>query len=739
MSARLMTTFLALLTAAPALSPGAVATTGYAAGDEGPNPKTVKITKAKDGHLLTVKIAGLGKGTRIYSARLRAARGTVKDPAVLMTDIEIFAGKAATGKSLSLVGPAYDAFDATDAVRKALAAGGELNLFVKTFPAWRQEATRLEVTYDGDPPAVPSAVSGLEALHRAGQTFLTWKEVSPLVTAEKATWGEYRKALAGAKEPITYRIYAHAKPIDAKSVLQAELLGEVGPLSCWNVNGRNMEYLIGQAMIKSDEMGELARGTGHYMYTWGPNHSRMDRYPLQRLVVDEKGGPLPPGTGLYVASPAKAGKRYYAVVSCKAGVENLAAFGKGNSLSRPVAETVGTGVPVHQGQGLWGPFFDYSGRRQVYVQWAGKPLVPRDNMYFNWSVLVPPGLEKGRKAPLELYFHTGNFSYAKPRMKLMRGSIQIAPHDWPFSGWYGFNEAVGTLRNYGSARVGSHTQRRIIAFLEWAKKTFPIDAERIVLPGSDGAALLALNYPEIFSYVLINKFSNLALDAKPGGPLDLAWGPKCPQVKDDSGRSNWEWAMLDQIVLASRKRDLPLIYCRGYSWGPFVRRFARGKGRFYTAMRKANQPVVADWTWASGQLIRPDRHTGLWRGLDITATTPMPAFANCSTDHNSEGNGQTNLAMGWQPIKETPDAVEAVVSNRGGATFDLAIRRLSKFKVKPAQRLRWEAISAKDPRGRAAPPPQEGVAVVDADGVFVIRGLKVAGRLALTVKVTRAK
>ena len=72
-------------------------------------------------------------------------------------------------------------------------------------------------------------------------------------------------------------------------------------------------------------------------------------------------------------------------------------------------------------------------------------------------------------------------------------------------------------------------------------------------------------------------------------------------------------------------------------------------------------------------------------------------------------------------------------------SFDLSFRRLGKFKIRPAQKLRWEAITAKDPRGGAAPPPQSGVVAVDKDGVLVIRGLKAAPRLALTVKVTAAK
>jgi len=742
MSARIIVTWVLVLSAASAVAAGAVSTS-YSASDEGPNPKAVQIAPADGGRLLTVKLAGLDKGAKIVRAHLRVWRGPIKDADDLLATITIYpSAKAGPADSaLALVGPGFDAFDATAAVARALAADGTLRLFVKTFPAFQADRTRLEVLYEArgaKPPKAPPAVKGLKAFHRAGQTFITWKEVAPPIASQRATWGEIRTKLAEARVACTYRIYAHNKPINAKTFAQAKFVAEVGPLSCWNVHGRNMEYLIGQAMIKSDRIGELAEGHNHAMYTWGPNHPRMDRYPLDRLVIDPKAGPLPPGTGLYVHHPWRAQKRYYAVVSCRAGVENTADFSAANALAKPLAEVTGPGEPVHQGPGLWGPFFDYPGRRQVYVQWCAPPLAPRHNMYFNWSVLVPPGLAKGEKAPGELYFHTGNFSYAKPRIKMILKSVQIAPHDWPPSGWYGYNDAFRTLASYETGWVRDHTQRRILAFLDWALKTFAIDPNRILLTGSDGAALLALNHPERFAYALINDFSNDALRAPKGGALQMAWGPKCARVEDQARRADWGWGMLDQIVLARRGRDLPLIYCKGYSWGPFVRRFARGKGRFYTAMRKANQPVIADWTWAGGQLIRPDRYTGRWRGLDLTRTTPVPAFANCTTDKDSEGDGNTNLRLGWQPIKETANGAEIVLSNRRGCTVDLAFRRLQRFKPKAGEQLPWEAISSKPRRGET-PAPQHGAAIVDRHGVFVLKGLKIARGSNLAVKVTRAK
>ncbi len=193
---------------------------------------------------------------------------------------------------------------------------------VKACPLWQAEGTCLEVAYEGEAEHVPAPAMGARAFHRAGQTFITWQEVDPLITAEETTWGEIKAKLAAAKDACRYRIYGHGKPITARSLHEAELLAEVGPLSAYNVNARNKEYLIGQAMLEPDEMGELARDYNGYMHTWTMDSPRMDRYPVPRFVIDEKAGPLAPGTGLYVHHPASQGRRHYAVVSVRDGVEN---------------------------------------------------------------------------------------------------------------------------------------------------------------------------------------------------------------------------------------------------------------------------------------------------------------------------------------------------------------------------------------------------------------------------------
>jgi len=633
------------------------------------------------------------------------------------------------GKPLALREPALDRFDATDPVRQWASGKPNGGFFVKTCPLWNAEATCLEVAYEDTPADVPPRVPRVEAFHRAGQTFITWGEADPLIASEETTWGEIKAKLAGARDTCHYRIYSSAKPISARTLPDATLIAEVGPLSAYNVNARNKEYLVGQAMAQPDEMGELARDYNGYMHTWTMDSPRMDRYPVKRFVVDEKAGPLPVGTGLYVHHPASPGQRHYAVVTVRGGVENTREI----ACAGPLEETVGLGEPVRQGQGLWGPFFDYPGTRWVYVQWCAPPLSPRPNMAFSWSVLAPPDVEG--KVPAELYFHPEGYSYAQPGQKMLVGSIQLAPHDHPPSGWYGFNDAYGTLKSFKAGVVRNHTQQRIIAFLEWAKRALPIDPARILAVGADGAAALALSYPDQFAYVLVTGFDRQGmLEPKAVGKFAAAWGPKSPDIKDREGRSEWRWACLDELVAASPGRDLPLFVCRGASWGA-EKGWGKGRGRFYRAMHAAGQPLVAHWAWG-GQLQKPDRLTGLWRGLDIRSDAFIPAFANCSLDQEGEGSGNTNMSFTWKDVADTPGGLAITVLGTA-CTFDLTPRRLQGFKIKPGENLSWEAAPLPG-RSREEPKPQGGEVAADAHGVATIKGLAIPGDCpGITVRITR--
>jgi hypothetical protein len=117
----------------------------------------------------------------------------------------------------------------------------------------------------------------LAALHRSGQTFLTWTENT------------------GASDE-SYHVYRHTAPIDAGNIDQATRLTEKwGPLS----EGSSIFYT------------EIHRGLGG------------DPYPgLHNYVIADLGEPLTDTVGLFVWTTKETGNFYYAVTTVDGGVEN---------------------------------------------------------------------------------------------------------------------------------------------------------------------------------------------------------------------------------------------------------------------------------------------------------------------------------------------------------------------------------------------------------------------------------
>jgi hypothetical protein len=533
------------------------------------------------------------------------------------------------------------------------------------------------------------------------------------------------------------------------------LLAEVRPLSSYNVNSWSLERLINQIVFANEDKGEL--GVYGPFSGWNMATPQGGRLIIDRFAIEDGKG-LPPGTGLYVHSAAAEEKAYYAVTAVTDGVENLRQFSDANSTPQPVSEKAGKWEPVLQpSSAQFG--FDFRGKRQFYVTWVAPPLCPRPSGYFNWSVLIP---QEGQKPhPVELYFHGPGYSYARPPVKFLEGSIQISPHDYPFSGWYGYKDAAGTLKSCADGVVGNHTQKRIAAFMEWAKGRFPIDPARVIAVGGDGAAMQALFQPDSFAYVLVTGFEGNLLNPKSSLAYAAAWGPKSPQVKDDRGRTEWSWGELDWLLCGKRmpavvkkdqpppqpdasapgfRMELPLFVCRGYSWGRDPA-YGHGQGRFYYALQGTAHALHGHWAWG-GRLTAPQKFTGLWQGLDLRNDTPIPAITNSSADKEGEGEGHTNVIYSWKDVHDEADGFNVTVAG-AVSTFDLTPRRLANFNVRPGEGLLWEATPIAGPPG--GPPatqtsPQKGQVVADANGLITIKGLEVnRGIGGLAVRIRRAK
>jgi len=718
--------------------------------------------------VVRLDLSALPRGAKVHRADLHLFRGASGEAGDILAAVEVYplaesfregVEPRPTGKPLALRAPGFDRLDATDVLRafsSREAAPARADFFIKSAPPLRLASTCLEIVYEGKPRSLPPQVKGVKAQHRAGQTFITWDDPADrfgLFANKPATWGQLRDALRNAdSRPVRYRIYRHSRPIDAASIQDAVLLGEVGPLSGFNTNSWSLERLINQTVFGHEDRGELA------MY--GPfNGWNMDSPQAGKLIIPrfaiEDGKALPPGTGLYVHSAATPGDAYYAVTAVAEGVENLSELTAANSLARPIAEAPAAWEPVEQPAGE-GFGFDFRGRRHFYVAWVAPPLAPRP-MYFNWSVLVPQDCDA--PCPVELYFHAPGYSYARPPVKFLERSIQICPHDFPFSGWYGYNDVAGTLRSPAEGVVRPYTLRRIEAFLTWAGGKFPIDRSRIVAVGGDGAAMMALHRPELFAYVLITGFEAQQLDPKAAGRYAQAWGPPSPRVKSENGLTEWAWGEPDQLLCGQRlpavvkkgdpspvadpsapgfRVELPLFVCRSYSWGRDPA-YGHGRGRLYYALQATSHALHAHWAWG-GRLTPPDKFSGLWQGLDIQNTTPILAIANSSGDREGEGAGHANSGYSWQDVREDANALEASILGPP-STFDLTPRRLSGLKVQPGQKFSWEAVCVEVPHWshQKPPAPKSGTVAADANGLITLKGMEAAGGYKLVVRIRRAE
>ena len=119
--------------------------------------------------------------------------------------------------------------------------------------------------FAGAASAAEPQVTGLNVLHRSGQTFITWKEVDPPrldKDYDDAAIRQLARQLDDGK--LHYRIYRSSNRIDSVEGLAP--IAEAKPLSCWNI----------------DYYGESAQ----------------EGKPALRYVIEDGAEPLPPGTGL---------------------------------------------------------------------------------------------------------------------------------------------------------------------------------------------------------------------------------------------------------------------------------------------------------------------------------------------------------------------------------------------------------------------------------------------------------
>ena len=100
-------------------------------------------------------------------------------------------------KPVELAAPLYRWFEATDLVKAWAKAGGG-SIAIRSAPKFVRDASFLEVTYEGKLAEPPQQVAGVSAFYRAGQVFLTWKEIEDVTEGQaQPHWAQLMPKIKG--------------------------------------------------------------------------------------------------------------------------------------------------------------------------------------------------------------------------------------------------------------------------------------------------------------------------------------------------------------------------------------------------------------------------------------------------------------------------------------------------------------------------------------------------------------
>jgi len=691
------------------------------------HPNALKVVSGKVPRLV-FDLSALPKGAKVHHASLFVSAPQPREPIRIFAVEKLQAdGTPAGGEPLKLEGPRYRSFDATAAVQRWSARPADnLGLALAAF-AGAANKSHLEVCYEGKSGKVPPQVEGLEVLHRAGQTFLLWKEL-PVYRppAKKTVWIErvagYRsevangpgKGVKGFARPasirlktlrdlqglalrdkpighwaramppfkrlrevptVRYRVYRHDRKITAGNLHQARRIGQVDALSA---------YQAGFIHIKSH---------GEY---YGPHEDGESLLPTWSIGP---GKPVLPGQAYYVHTPKAAGKAYYAVTAVQDGTENAVAVSDANR-SAAVAETPAEAEPVLQFVTENRTRYRQSNAVEYwYAYWLAPPCAnvadnrPRRIVMAMAPEFKPPG-------PLNLGTRSGMGPGWKVD-KIDTAYLRIE-QDVAYGGDLCYHQGRGTLRSFREHKVEYFSDRYVTRIVRWALGKWPIDRSRITsLVGTH----YGIRHPELFPILWLAPYS---VD------YDQKWNPTCGSLtgrlgpaelsKTVDGHPAWDAFNVAWYLRRNPGKDIPFwVHDVGGKEGGHAVEFGwQDDGKGLAALRDARQPFVAHWGGGRfGRQLRKGLATMRW-------TKSVPAFSNCSLDANP-GNGDPADGDPWGQINgflfwET----ETVVDEKGrwemtvfltpdcfedACTVDLTPRHLKAFKPTPGEAFKWSNTS----------------------------------------------
>ncbi|MFZ4849823.1 MAG: putative glycoside hydrolase [Caldilinea sp.] len=611
--------------------------------------------------------------------------------------------------------------------------------------------------------AIPATQpTALTALHRSGQTFLTWQE-------QPGTG-------------VRYRVYRHHAAIDATNLAQATLLYADVPQD-------SARFYANRYNVQSSGVWD-------------------ERY-VERFVIEEGAAPLAAGLGLLVwtlapvdFAGAQGGSGYYAVTTVTDGIENRTEFGTGNTTG-PVAEQVADPLPVEISVDAIDPgghiFIQYMSLRDWNVTFHAPN--PGNGFYglgaaasadaiqyaYDYAVYAPSAAECGGALPatvpvvVSLHGWDGN-SYA-PRTADPDPYgwcvYRIYPIDQSETWWFGFARThdyrVSDMPATGDTIV-NYTEQRVLRMVYDLLRDPPgpaADADRVFVfggsMGASGTLAFALRYPNVFAAAYAGQpMTDYATSGDGGGvdwrpDVEPKWGAVADNLPVSSrapggwgaalqaynGTSVWSWQNHQAQLVARRGRDAtPLGIAHGVE-DDVIEWSTQGQP-VYPALNSSRQvwggAAVAgghSWTGFGGSLYNLDLDTRpggalvpFFRFLPVRNET-VPGLSNGSTNAAlpPTGLGAYNLAVRWSASWDAWDGAPVDTSTQWAMSFcyqevdrysnecgsgqpltvDITPRRTQHFVRAAGARYRWENRRVRD--GLLV---DSGVVTADSDGLITV-------------------
>ncbi len=511
----------------------------------------------------------------------------------------------------------------------------------------------------------PSQVTGLEAFHRSGQTFITWDE----------------------NNSDAYHVYRSTSAINADNLHLAALIAQIVPHSGYYHR----------------EVEECYDGIG------------CSPIGQSRFVIDDLGDPLPENTGLYVHTATDAGTFFYAVTCVSDGMENMEDFSGENSLSTGLVETVQAPEPVL----VWK---NADGTRRVYTHWMDNVVWNSDfeGAAYNFYIGTPLSYNGQTPFPLYFYLHAWGGTYRAEAWDSQGGSdydwpvIQVIPDDRNRTWWYGFGDKAGSGEPLQNGLIRNYTEQRLLFLLEWLinRSPYNVDANRIYLLGSSmgasGALSFGLRHPEYIAAVFANEGMTDYRTALNWDFSDL-WGTREQNIMTNEAMGVYDRLDLQNYAREHSSQDMPFLAWQHGIHDDVVPWDSQGLP-FISAIEESHHGYVGqffdgDHTWPG---FLADSRNFNFEAFDFPRDKSFPAFssASMSDSPSSREAGCRNCCLEWSssvnpfaalPV-DAPDRWEIIIriiaesSCPDTGTVDLTPRRCQQFTAAPGCTVQWENI-----------------------------------------------